>query len=48
MAIDVASTDRSSAQTSPCTSYDEEMDWEEAVGIEDYVREDVNCSQIIS
>lgn len=48
MAIDVDSTDRSSGQTSPCTSYDEEMDWEEAVGTEDYAREDVNCSQIIS
>lgn len=48
MGIDVDSTEISSGQTSPCTSHDEEMDWEEDVGTEDYVRQVVHCSQTIS
>lgn len=48
MGIVVDSTDISSGQTSPCTSHDEEMGWEEDVGAEDYARQVVHCSQTIS
>lgn len=49
MGINVDSTDISSAaQTSPCTSYDDEMDWEEDVGTEDHMKQDVHFCQTIS
>lgn len=48
MGIDVDSTDiSSSAQTSPCTSHDDEMDWEEDVGTEYHMKQDVHFSQTI-
>lgn len=48
MGIDVDSTDiSSSAQTSPCTSHDNEMDWEEDVGTEYHMKQDFHFSQTI-